>query len=237
MDVATAQGMKLVRGSQLVRMTAPSSDKSSSGLLCWSGISIPTEDECQHFLIAGKNSSGKSQAIYSALRTVAERGQPALVADPGGTYLSRFGKDDSQILNPFDYRLLKLNGLIEGTALNGYSVDEHHRIGIAIGFNQAAGSCAVGIVPDSGGDLQRAGVRGFQGSRNDNSAAIEGQSPACYVGIHDPTEIVSEVHAVATADAPLALEIEIKASRKTAYSRGYAVAGKIGDRESSFWRR
>jgi Type IV secretion-system coupling protein DNA-binding domain len=65
---------------------------------------IPTEDECQHFLIAGKTGSGKSQAIYSALRTVAERGQPALIADPGGTYLSRFGEGDSLILNPFDYR-------------------------------------------------------------------------------------------------------------------------------------
>jgi hypothetical protein len=39
-DIATAQGMKLVRGSRVVHVTAPRSRKSSAGLLCWGGISI-----------------------------------------------------------------------------------------------------------------------------------------------------------------------------------------------------
>jgi hypothetical protein len=102
-DVAASQGMKLLRGSRLVHVTAPRI-RTDAGLIHWGGVSIPAADECQHFLIAGKTGSGKSQAISALLRTVAARQQPALIADPGGAYLSRFGDDDSLILNPFDDR-------------------------------------------------------------------------------------------------------------------------------------
>jgi type IV secretory pathway TraG/TraD family ATPase VirD4 len=103
-DVAGSQGMKLLRGSRLVHVTAAGSRKAEGEFIHWGGVSIPVADECQHFLIAGKTGSGKSQAISALLRTVAARRQAALIADPGGAYLSRFGDDDSLILNPFDDR-------------------------------------------------------------------------------------------------------------------------------------
>jgi DNA polymerase III delta prime subunit len=96
--------MKLMRGSRLVHVTAPRTRKCDDERIHWGGVSIPVADECQHFLIAGKTGSGKSQAISALLRTVAGRQQAALIADPGGAYLSRFGDGDSLILNPFDDR-------------------------------------------------------------------------------------------------------------------------------------
>jgi hypothetical protein len=103
-DVVSSQGMRFLRGSRLVHVTAPQTPRRDEGLIHWGGVSIPAADECQHFLIAGKTGSGKSQAISALLCRVADRRQPALIADPGGAYLSRFGAYDSLILNPFDHR-------------------------------------------------------------------------------------------------------------------------------------
>ncbi|KGG97678.1 hypothetical protein P245_05005, partial [Comamonas thiooxydans] len=56
-------------------------------------------------LISGKTGAGKSQAINSILRTARYlRGNPALIADPAGGYLARFGNENDFVLNPFDLR-------------------------------------------------------------------------------------------------------------------------------------
>jgi hypothetical protein len=43
-DVAAAQGVKLLRGSRLVRVTAPRDRRSDDGLIHWGGISIPASE-------------------------------------------------------------------------------------------------------------------------------------------------------------------------------------------------
>ncbi|MGI8746482.1 MAG: type IV secretion system DNA-binding domain-containing protein [Bryobacteraceae bacterium] len=88
--------MKLVRGSRLIHVSPHRTRRPGHGLIHWGGVSIPATEECQHLLIVGKTGSGKSQAISALLRTVADRQQPALIADPGDAYLSRFGDSDSR---------------------------------------------------------------------------------------------------------------------------------------------
>jgi len=67
-------------------------------------LSIPVAAELYHFLIAGRTGAGKTQAIQQLLRTAHARGDRAVVADPDGGYLARFGQPGDLILNPFDSR-------------------------------------------------------------------------------------------------------------------------------------
>jgi len=93
---------KHLRGSQIVPSRA--NRKARSTHLAIGEARIDPGNECQHFLISGRTGAGKSQAIYGLLATIAERRQPAFIADPGGGYLARFGSLDAVILNPFDQR-------------------------------------------------------------------------------------------------------------------------------------
>lgn len=67
-------------------------------------IALPFKDECEHFLIAGKTGSGKSQAINQMLGCIRARPNKALLADADGDHLSRFYKPGDLILNGFDSR-------------------------------------------------------------------------------------------------------------------------------------
>jgi hypothetical protein len=104
-DAAVARGFSVVRGSSLVHVkrkeggTAP-----TPHVITFGGAGVDPSFEFQHFLISGKTGAGKSQAIYGMLDTVIDRGEPAIIADPGGAYLSRFGGGHSLVLNPFDAR-------------------------------------------------------------------------------------------------------------------------------------
>lgn len=75
----------------------------------WGGVAIDYNRETEHFLISGKTGSGKTQAINEILRTAKSRNNEghnnkAIIADPAGGYLARFGHAQSLILNPFDKR-------------------------------------------------------------------------------------------------------------------------------------
>lgn len=73
-------------------------------MIQWGGVPVPPKAEPTHFLIEGTTGSGKTQAINEVLRRVAKRRQAAIIADPGGGYLSRFHKAGDFVLNPFDAR-------------------------------------------------------------------------------------------------------------------------------------
>lgn len=73
-------------------------------------VAIPREFETRHIMLSGTTGSGKSQAIFNLLKTIRERGEPAIIMDHGGETLQRFyrpGKDF--IFNPFDLRGVKMN--------------------------------------------------------------------------------------------------------------------------------
>jgi hypothetical protein len=102
-DVSAERGFQVLRGTRLVRVKpqpAPDHDLR----LSIAHVPINPGEECQHFLIAGRTGAGKSQVIQAMLRKVRQREQPAVIADPGGSYLSRFGTEDALVLNPFDLR-------------------------------------------------------------------------------------------------------------------------------------
>lgn len=67
-------------------------------------VPMPPKLEPEHFLIEGKTGAGKTQAINEMMRQVRQRNQAALIADPAGGYLARFGRDGDTVLNPFDAR-------------------------------------------------------------------------------------------------------------------------------------
>lgn len=76
-----------------------------SRLVTIGAVPMAFGSETQHLMISGKTGAGKSQAINSILRTARNlRGNAALIADPAGGYLARFGRDDDHVLNPFDLR-------------------------------------------------------------------------------------------------------------------------------------
>src|SRR6266536_2866220 len=92
MDAAVARGFSVVRGSSLVHVRRKKGRTAAAAyIVTFGGIGVDPSLEYQHFLISGKTGAGKSQAIYGMLHTVINRGEPAIIADPGGSYLSRFG--------------------------------------------------------------------------------------------------------------------------------------------------
>lgn len=68
------------------------------------GVSIPRSLEAQHILLSGTTGSGKTQALNKILNVIRRRGKRALIADPGGAFLSRFYRPGDVIFNPFDKR-------------------------------------------------------------------------------------------------------------------------------------
>lgn len=110
--VHTAQmkdGKAYVRGSALVDSNIVAAEQAASGEdfslnIKLGGVAIPYKNEAEHFLISGKTGAGKTQAINAMLRTVRERGQPAIIADPAGGYCQRFARSHDLLLNPLDAR-------------------------------------------------------------------------------------------------------------------------------------
>lgn len=102
-------GKNYVRGAAVLDGAAVAAEQAASGEnyalnIQLGGVAIPYQNEAEHFLISGKTGAGKTQAINAMLRTVRERGQVAIIADPAGGYLQRFGREHDIILNPFDDR-------------------------------------------------------------------------------------------------------------------------------------
>lgn len=66
--------------------------------------SVPTEVETRGFALFGTTGTGKTQAIMQILATARQRGQKAVIADPGGEMMARFYREGDVILGPEDER-------------------------------------------------------------------------------------------------------------------------------------
>ena len=76
----------------------------STQRLTLGGIAIEPRLEPLHWLLAGTTGTGKTTAIEEMLTGIIARGDRAIVCDPQGSYLSRFGQEGDCVLNPFDCR-------------------------------------------------------------------------------------------------------------------------------------
>ena len=77
------------------------------------GVPIPIEVEPVHFLLVGGIGSGKTLAFRRALEAIRQHDQRAVIADPGGEFVSSFFRDGDVILNPFDERAAGWSPLAE----------------------------------------------------------------------------------------------------------------------------
>ncbi|HEX8988230.1 MAG TPA: type IV secretion system DNA-binding domain-containing protein [Rhodocyclaceae bacterium] len=68
------------------------------------GIELPPQNEPLHTLLCGATGVGKTTLMDEALEIIVGRGDRAIVVDPGGHHLSRFGRPGDVVLNPFDAR-------------------------------------------------------------------------------------------------------------------------------------
>lgn len=104
-DETLLRGAAVVQGAGLAaNMKRGASAADLSNVIEWGGVPIPPKNEPEHFLIEGKTGAGKTQAINEMMRKVRQRNQAAIIADPAGGYLARFGRPSDAILNPFDKR-------------------------------------------------------------------------------------------------------------------------------------
>ena len=105
------------------------------------GMTIAAEDETKHFKFIGTTGTGKSTAIREILSAALTRGDRAVIADPDGTYLSRFydARRGDVILNPFDPDSVKWNLL--GETATDQDVDQLAR----------------SLIPDGGSDRSWSG--------------------------------------------------------------------------------
>jgi type IV secretory pathway TraG/TraD family ATPase VirD4 len=117
----TAQSQRHARGleTQARRSTVES--------LTLVGIPVPFEDETKHFKFVGTTGSGKSTAMRELLEGALKRGDRAVIADPDGSFLSRFYSPSrgDVILNPFDARSAKWDLFAE--LKNPYDIEQMAR--------------------------------------------------------------------------------------------------------------
>jgi len=104
-DETFVRGAALIDAPKLARLIASTMPAEwMEYLVKLGGVPLPHKDEPKHYLVAGRTGSGKTQAINSMLMMAQKRGNAALVADSGGGFLSRFGRETDIVLNPFDAR-------------------------------------------------------------------------------------------------------------------------------------
>lgn len=104
-DETLLRGAAVVPGAGLAaNLKRGASDAELANVIEWGGVPIPPKAEPEHFLIEGKTGAGKTQAINEMMRKVRQRDQAAIIADPAGGYLARFGRPGDVVLNPFDRR-------------------------------------------------------------------------------------------------------------------------------------
>lgn len=118
-----AAGRYLLRGASILsgfkaawflRRRASSAGGATVAL---AGCPVPLEDETKHFKVIGATGAGKSTAIRELVDRALWRGDRAIIADPGGDYLSRFYREQrgDVIVNPFDRRSVRWDPFAEVT--------------------------------------------------------------------------------------------------------------------------
>src|SRR5471030_994639 len=99
-SVRLLRGARLASGKELARKTRNKSQQQVE----IAGVPMPLACESSHLLLAGSTNSGKSTAVNELLSFALARGDRAIVIDPNGHALARFGKKGDTVLNPFDKR-------------------------------------------------------------------------------------------------------------------------------------
>ena len=96
-------GTQLVTERQLRRLTNGAANGRSIRIAT---VGIPAWLECRHFAVAGTTGAGKTTVMRQMLDKVEERGEPALVYDTSGEFISHYYQParGDIILNPFDAR-------------------------------------------------------------------------------------------------------------------------------------
>lgn len=136
-DETLLRGAAIVQGAGLAAsMTKGATADDLAGVIQWGGVPISPKAEPEHFLIEGKTGAGKTQAINAMMRKVRERGQAAIIADPAGGYLARFGQTGDIILNPFDRRTVDWSPFAEIEAEYDYRRIAKAAIPDGIGENE-----------------------------------------------------------------------------------------------------
>jgi type IV secretory pathway TraG/TraD family ATPase VirD4 len=117
------------RGTIVMEPSRTPSLKSNG--LTLAGLPVPPRDETKHFKMIGTTGTGKSTAIRELLSGALKRGDRAVIADPDGSYLSRFYEPDrgDVILNPFDPRAARWD--LFGEMKTVYDADQLSRSLIA----------------------------------------------------------------------------------------------------------
>lgn len=103
-SVRWLRGARVVSSKHLARMTR--------SWPCWprplqikiAGVPMPFSCEPNHLLLVGSTNTGKSTAAMEVLSFAFARGDRAIVIDPNGHALAKFGQTCDTILNPFDLR-------------------------------------------------------------------------------------------------------------------------------------
>jgi hypothetical protein len=136
-DTATSPPQRAKRNS-----ARSSSIQSRDNAITLAGHPVASLDETKHFKLVGTTGTGKSTAIREILGSALRRGDRAIIADPDGGYLARFGNKErgDVILNPFDPDSLKWN--LFGEIDNAYDVDQLAR----------------SLLPDHGGGSDRSWI-------------------------------------------------------------------------------
>lgn len=99
------RGAKLSTSKELAKRTHLKQSKDAVPVqVTIAGVPVPPECESGHILMCGSTGTGKSTGIYELLTTLLARGDRAIVIDPNGHALARFGKKGDTLLNPFDKR-------------------------------------------------------------------------------------------------------------------------------------
>ena len=96
-------GTRMVDERTLRNLTKRGTDERSLRIAT---VGIPPWLECRHFAIAGTTGSGKTTVLRQMLDMVEARGEPALVYDTSGEFVSHYYRPErgDVILNPFDGR-------------------------------------------------------------------------------------------------------------------------------------
>lgn len=113
-DETLLRGAAVVSGAGLAAsLKRGATEDDLANVIEWGGVPVPPKSEPEHFLIEGKTGAGKTQAINEMMRKVRRRNQAAIIADPAGGYLARFGQQGDIILNPFDKRTVEWSPFAE----------------------------------------------------------------------------------------------------------------------------
>lgn len=113
------------RGAVLEEHRSPPRLRRSSGRqLTLAGLEVSLQDETKHFKFIGTTGTGKSTAIEEMLEGALARGDRAVIADPDGGYLRRFGAParGDVVLNPFHGQSKKWD--IFGEIENAYDIEQ-----------------------------------------------------------------------------------------------------------------